>query len=463
MRNEEPFNKIEQQFVDAANGNNFPFSEDAWKRMETLLDKKDDHKKPFLWLVPVLCVLLGALGWMLFKANKTKTAPEKIAAVTSKANNKEDINKEENKLLIQADTNSLQNETALTTKSNSSNFNNNNKTEKANSSHSFKAPFAKSKTKINFSGKTASNDVTVDARKKTFASNKKVNMQISAPDASADEETVQSKQIETKNENTSEIFINSKTNNTTVDGTKKTALKTTTETISKKIAIDSLTKKTNTKETLAKQKATNKQPKNILGKFFVSGSFGAESNSTKLLDIKNNPTVPRYGASIGYAFNKKWSIQTGFYTSSKKYGGGKDDYNFKDSYNWVGIATDISVDANCLVYEIPLTIQYNFLQKRNRSLFVTAGASAFIMKKEDYKFDYTVFTYPYTFNQSFTGNKHTLATANFSLGLEQKFSKKLAVQIAPRIAVPLGGVGEGEVKLFSTGIDFVVKYSPFKK
>ena len=88
------------------------------------------------------------------------------------------------------------------------------------------------------------------------------------------------------------------------------------------------------------------------------------------------------------------------------------------------------------------------------------------MKKEQYRFTYTAGTYPYTAtyteSKSFTGNRHFLSFAQFSTGISRKISSGISIVAEPYLTVPLQGVGEGRVKLFSGGIQFGIKYMPIK-
>ena len=48
---------------------------------------------------------------------------------------------------------------------------------------------------------------------------------------------------------------------------------------------------------------------------------------------------------------------------------------------------------------------------------------------------------------------------NFSLGYQKAIGSQWFLEIEPFIKVPLGGVGFGEVKLWSTGSFFSLKYN----
>jgi hypothetical protein len=151
-------------------------------------------------------------------------------------------------------------------------------------------------------------------------------------------------------------------------------------------------------------------------------------------------------------------VQTGFYAGRKKYVAGPDDYNAKDPY--LSTVDITKVTANCLIFEIPVTVRYNFVLRPKTTYYATAGLSSFIMKKEDYNYSYNT---NYSTNDqvahSYTGNKNLFSIATLSVGIERKISKAFSIQAEPSINIPIAGVGEGTVKLYSTDIQVGVKYN----
>jgi hypothetical protein len=210
-------------------------------------------------------------------------------------------------------------------------------------------------------------------------------------------------------------------------------------------------------------KAENKKDKKnkTVSGFYLLGTIGAEASSAKLLSYENSSLVPAYGAGLGYRFNKRLSIQTGFYAGAKKYIAGPDDYNPKAG-TYLSTVKIIKVDANCMVYEVPVTLQYNWLIKPKTNYFAALGVSSYIMKKEKYNYtferNYTQYTYPY----DYTKNSHLFASLQLSLGMEKQIARKLFIQLAPTVSLPLQGVGEGSVKIFTTRLHVGLKYFPFK-
>lgn len=229
---------------------------------------------------------------------------------------------------------------------------------------------------------------------------------------------------------------------------------------------DSLTKKDTVKIAIANnlpdKKSTGKIKKSTPSRFYFLASLGPDAGSVKLLSFKNSKITAKYGVGIGYQLTKKISIQTGFYASTKKYIAGPGDYNPKAGSYW-NMVQIVKVNAACLIYDIPLTVRYDVTQKPSTVFYATSGISSFIMKKENYNYHYFRNA---VYNQSswkYTGNKNLFAVLNFSAGVEKKISPEFFIQAEPSVSIPITGVGDGRVKLYSAALQLSVKYQPHKK
>ena len=77
-----------------------------------------------------------------------------------------------------------------------------------------------------------------------------------------------------------------------------------------------------------------------------------------------------YGAGIGYKISEKFSIRTGFYAARKVYSADPEDYD--PPYNVLQYYPNLkNIDANCKVYEIPVTIDYTISRNKKQSWFVS--------------------------------------------------------------------------------------------
>ena len=156
-------------------------------------------------------------------------------------------------------------------------------------------------------------------------------------------------------------------------------------------------------------------------------------------------TTLTYGAGISYGFAKRFTARAGFYVSKKIYQALPDQYNTPGgNYPYL---TDIN--ANCKIYEIPVSLSYSFGQRKKHNWFGSVGLSSFLMKKEDYEYNYkTPAGQNYTYYHGVSNeNKHYFSVLTLSGGYQYQFNKRLSLMAEPYFKIPLGGVGLGKIKL----------------
>ncbi len=203
-----------------------------------------------------------------------------------------------------------------------------------------------------------------------------------------------------------------------------------------------------------------KSQKNIAGNFGITFSVGPDVSFVSL--NKLGKATIMYGAGLSYTFAKqRLTVRTGFYASKKIYDAAPEQYhnpggNYPYLYN---------VAAECKVYEIPLSVSYHFGQRNKHGWFGSAGLSSFLMKTEDYYYQYKTpsgqyYEYPWKVKNQ---NKHYFSVLTLSGGYTYKLSKRISLQAEPYVKIPLGGVGFGKVKLNSGGILFTATIRPFAK
>jgi hypothetical protein len=461
MNSEEQYKHIEHKIIEAANGSNYSYTEEAWKKMELLLDERDKKRRPFFWLWPfVLCTFFIG-GYFIYQNNFSN----KNSIATNKP-----INKSSDK--VNTTSTSSEGENTLVTNKEKEQQNNQQKdissvgklVDKATATPNILVyngsvvkpnNNANNNTVDNYGSKQNKNtkvdDELVFGKKRKFAKRGKTIIKISSPG------------VEDVIEGEGETEEKSNVTSTQIPKITKEPIPNTESKKGKAWWNDEVKKDSSNKKTVSKADEKKKTKKKFPSDFFVVASIGAEASSTKLLSFKNSTIMPRYGFAIGYQINKKLSVQSGFFASAKKYIAAGSNYNIKSS-SYLSTVNLISADANCKVYEVPLSIQYDFLSKQNLQLYSSVGLSTYFMKNENYV--YTVEHYgniyatkPY----DYTGNKHLFSVLNFSFGVKKKIKSNLFIQASPTVNIPLGGVGEGRIKLFSTSLNVGVKYFPFKK
>lgn len=153
------------------------------------------------------------------------------------------------------------------------------------------------------------------------------------------------------------------------------------------------------------------------------------------------------GALAHYYFNERWFVTSGVVYSKKLYGATRNDYrnpNYTNPYDLV------KVNANCDVLDIPVNINYTFLQVKNNTVSATLGMSNYIMLKEKYQY-----IYKYSPEKEWSvnnENRHYLAILNVGALYQHPAGRRLIVGVQPYAKIPLHGVGAGQVKLYSAGL-----------
>ena len=166
-----------------------------------------------------------------------------------------------------------------------------------------------------------------------------------------------------------------------------------------------------------------------------------------------------YGVGVIYSLSKKISLRTGFYAGRKIYTADPYDYHS----NYVPPPTLQKIEANCLVYEIPLNVLYSFPKLKKHNWFVGGGLSSYLMKEEtyDYVHKYSSGQVHYTTVKYKNENAHFFSVANLSGGYQYHFSDRFSLMAEPYVKIPLTGVGQGKVQLNSGGILFTAAFKPF--
>ena len=214
----------------------------------------------------------------------------------------------------------------------------------------------------------------------------------------------------------------------------------------------------------ANSKTKKEKNKNsLLNNLFFTVSAGPDFSSVGLDDVgKIRPVI---GAGLGYQFSEKFSIRTGFYSARKVYSA--DPYDYHPPYNvWAAYPNLKNIEANCKVYEIPVTVDYTFSQNKKQGWFVSAGLSSFFMKEETYDYYYkpnTSSTYITYTKRVDNENKHYFSVLGLSGGYTRHINKNFSLRAEPYTKFALGGVGYGKVKLNSGGVLVTAIIKPFAK
>jgi hypothetical protein len=453
--NEKQFEDIEKRIREAASNANLPFEQQDWKRMEALLDNKD-KRRPLFWIISILLLFFAVATGIYFsnhhqikpgaisknqpqhpenplQHSSIKQKEEQLIPATLENNqHSESVQRKDSFINVQ-DWPAADNQITYRNKRKSASISGNAlKYSPTDPEASADLIPEKSASKHKAAGKTsvmiAENNSTDDA------------VLVSKTDLKSNSEFLQSADQ-----------LKSPTPETALDRVKDSMLSmplvANNDTISKKHQAT----ETNT-PTASTKKAGSKKG------FYLFANIGPEVSQVKLFSFNDNPVSPRFGIGLGYQFNRHWALQTGFFASHKKYIAGPDDYKPKPGSYWNNVQI-ISVDADCLVYEIPINLRYYFALKNRSRFFGSVSISSYLMKKESYDYTYIYFGYPVNGKYDYTGNNHLFSVVGLSAGYEHDLNKRFSFYAEPLLNIPLKGVGDGQIKLYSLILQIGAKFS----
>lgn len=404
-----------------ANKDTFPpFENGAWDKMEFLLDqhlpqKKDKRRFFFWWLAALIPIGLVAGYFLMYNTvhspdetqGKINDKKEKNNSDTSikivtpeknmKATDQSDVSVSSLSSKITKEEKQITDRTDLLQKPDQTN------------QFSVKRPAKKSYGKQITTG-TRNGDIETVFQNSTANNNNDI---VAAP-----------RNDVSKNENKEKITINNVTS-----------------------AKDTLVTKEKIPDTFSKADIKKKKSKD---QFYITFSSGIESSGTGI--DKLGTSKPVYGAGLQYSRSKIF-LRAGLLVTKKIYTAKDKDYNRK-SGTWMSNVMFDNIVANCKVIEIPVSIGYTLINNKKSAVYITAGTSAYFMKKEDYQFYFkNTSGNDTTRNANFTNNSsHYFSSINLSAGIEKKISNRLSLTAEPTIKIPVSGIGFGKIKLYGAGV-----------
>ena len=170
------------------------------------------------------------------------------------------------------------------------------------------------------------------------------------------------------------------------------------------------------------------------------------------------------GLMGGYQFSSHWSVYTGLIYTKKNYELNGSDYHPPKHY-WTQYVDLENVEGYCRMWEVPLLARYTFNPGSKTAFFASTGISSYFMKKQQYNYSYKTMGVPGTAawanDSSFN---HIFSILHLSAGFEKRLGKHMNWQIEPYAKIPLGGVGFGNIRLSSFGVNLTVQYKhPIKR
>lgn len=444
--NDEFENSIRKKLNEA----DIPFDQDAWTKMESLLDAGDKDKRPAIWWWLFLLPLLGGIGWWIMQSSSTdkKAADTVVVQKTNEKAANDNVGNDSSTTVLNTSTDAgrQDNETV----------------KKTDHQQPAAEPSPENKPNTSTDQQLLQTDISPENK-----SNSKTAQHLPQTNISP-ENKLNNKPDNHLPENNITTTGNSTANIITGTGTKTTSAANsfviTSDSIST-IKYNDLhfikTKNINNYNGYTKINHPSEMPVNteiqqdqhpkiprrkINSKgLYIGVTLGPDLNVAPSLNYG------KVGFNLGilghYYFNQHWFVTTGAIYSKKLYGASSTDYKVPGNpYDLV------KVNANCDVLDVPVNINYTFLQVNNNTLSATLGISNYFMLKEKYQYIYK--TSPDWEKTVENQNQHYLAILNVGALYQHPAGKRLIIGVQPYAKIPLRGVGLGQVKLYSAGVSF---------
>lgn len=181
----------------------------------------------------------------------------------------------------------------------------------------------------------------------------------------------------------------------------------------------------------------------------------------------NDQLSNNIGISLGYYLTNRLSVNTGFqYTTKYYWSDGKPFQPQPQSLNssivmYAPFPHIESVNGRCNMFEIPLTLRYDIYQHDKIRLFVNAGFSSYLIRKQDYTYFFHNAGRAYQWqNENNEHRNYWFGVGNISAGIEQDLGRGFSFQAEPFVRLPFSGIGVGNMKMNSFGMLFSIRYSP---
>jgi hypothetical protein len=189
--------------------------------------------------------------------------------------------------------------------------------------------------------------------------------------------------------------------------------------------------------------------------------------------IANNQLGNNIGLTIGYYLTSKLSLNTGiiysnkFYWSPRRspspqliYLGGPQQYYGNPNARTAPPPIEY-VNGAADIWEMPLSLRYDFAKNSKSKFFVSAGVSSyFIVNQTSIYFSHNGYN-PVAWKR--TNDEHInywFDVADFSAGIETEIGKGFSFQFEPYLKLPLKNMGMENLRLNSYGMLISFHYSP---
>jgi len=158
------------------------------------------------------------------------------------------------------------------------------------------------------------------------------------------------------------------------------------------------------------------------------------------------------GLLATYRINHWLSVSGGALYGRKMYQADFSHYR-PDRWRGNGSVSPGFVNADCAVLDVPFLANATIMRFRRSDIFVSTGISSYFMLREtyDYRYPPEVGREPWELTVR-NRNRHLLGVGNLSVGYRRQLIPSVSVTVQPFVKVPLTGIGNGNIKLYSTGV-----------
>jgi cytoskeletal protein RodZ len=162
-----------------------------------------------------------------------------------------------------------------------------------------------------------------------------------------------------------------------------------------------------------------------------------------------------YGAGLiaGYRISRRLAVETGLLWERKNYYTQGEYFN-KSKLPFPSNWKINTVDGYCNMFELPVNIRYYFSLNEKSSWYANVGMSSYIMKKEDYAFNYDGGSGAVTKDWAYlNSSKNWFSVVHVGVGYEKPIGLIGNLRVEPYVNLPAAGVGMGKLPLTSVGLN----------
>jgi len=194
---------------------------------------------------------------------------------------------------------------------------------------------------------------------------------------------------------------------------------------------------------------TNARNKNE-SRFYAGIVTGVDLSSIHFQSVKTGATM---GLIFGYAFNKKWGIESGLLWDTKRVYDNGTYFNPPGYMPTNGIKI-IAVNGKSRLYEWPVNMKYTIISGK-QSLFTTAGLSSYLMRSENYDYEYVQNNQPggHNYLSYSKETKNWFSVVNLSIGYTHQLGGNGSIRVEPYLKLPIKNLGVGNMPIMSTGLN----------